>query len=387
MKQRLLTPGPSPVPEETLLELAQPVIYHRSAQFRQILAEVLEDLRYVYCTKNTIAPITASGTGGMEAAVCSTLAPGDKAICLISGRWGERWSNLCKAFGVNVVSVTVPYGEAVQPEQVESALAQHPDAVVVASTLSETATGVRSDVAAFGKVVAKSPALLLVDSISGLGVMECRTDDWHIDLNVTGSQKALMLPPGLAFVSVSEKAWQRIDRNTGSRNFYFNLKKYRDSLKQGDTPFTPANSLLRALRVSLKKIRAEGIENAWRRHARLAAAARAGVQALGLELFAAQPADGLTVFKVPDGVDGILLLKKLETQYGLKLAGGQDSLKGKIVRLAHMGYADQFDVLAGIAGLEQVLLAMGYAVELGAGVTAVQVALADRVAVQQVAEV
>ncbi len=387
MKQRLLTPGPSPVPEETLLELAQPVIYHRSAQFRQILAEVLEDLRYVYCTKNIIAPITASGTGGMEAAVSSTLAPGDKAICLISGRWGERWSNLCKALGVNVVAVTVPYGEAVQPEQVEAALAQHPDAVVVASTLSETATGVRNNVEAFGKMVAKTPALLLVDSISGLGVMECRTDDWHIDLNVTGSQKALMLPPGLAFVSVSEKAWQRIDRNTGSRNFYFSLKKYRDSLKQGDTPFTPANSLLRALRVSLKKIRHEGIENAWRRHARLAAAARAGVQALNLELFAAQPADGLTVFKVPDGIDGVLLLKKLETQYGLKLAGGQDSLKGKIVRLAHMGYADQFDVLAGIAGLEQVLLEMGYPLDLGAGVTAVQVAMAGRVAAQQVAEV
>jgi aspartate aminotransferase-like enzyme len=387
MKQRLLTPGPSPVPEETLLELAQPVIYHRSAQFRQVLAEVLEDLRYVYCTKNTIAPITASGTGGMEAAVCSALAPGDKAICLVSGRWGERWRNLCKAFGVNVVSVTVPYGEAVQPEQVEAALAQHPDAVVVAATLSETATGVRNDVAAFGQVVAKTPTLLLVDSISGLGVMECRTDDWQIDLNVTGSQKALMLPPGLAFVSVSEKAWQRIDRNTGSRNFYFDLKKYRDSLKQGDTPFTPANSLLRALRISLKKIRAEGIENAWRRHARLAAAARAGVRALGLELFAVQPADGLTVFKVPDGIDGVLLLKKLESQYGLKLAGGQDTLKGKIVRLAHMGYADQFDVLAGIAGLEHVLLEMGYPVELGAGVTAVQVALAEHVAAQQVAEV
>ncbi len=380
MKQRLLTPGPTPVPEETLLELAKPVIYHRGAQFRQILAEVLEDLRHVFCTKNVIAPITASGTGGMEAAVCNVVAPGTKVICLISGRWGERWRNVCKAFGAEVVSVTVPYGEAVHPEQLAEALAQHPDAVAVAATLSETSTGVRNDVAAYGALVAPTPALLLVDSISGLGVMECRTDDWHLDLHVTGSQKALMLPPGLAFVSVSDKAWQRIDRNTAYRGFYFDLKKYRDSLKQGDTPFTPANSLLRALRVSLKMIRSEGLENVWRRHARIAAAARAGVRALGLELFADPPADGLTVFKVPDDLDGVLLLNKLEKQYGIKLAGGQDTLKGKIVRLAHMGYIDQFDVLAALAGLELVLLEMGYAVEVGAGVAAMQQALAQGVA-------
>jgi serine---pyruvate transaminase len=376
MKQRLLTPGPTPVPEETLLELAKPVIYHRGAQFRHILAEVLEDLKYVFCTKNVIAPIAASGTGGMEAAVSSTLAPGNKVICLICGRWGERWRNVCKAFGAEVISVTAPYGQAVRPDQVADALAQHPDADAVAATLSETSTGVRNDVAAYGALVAKTPAVLMVDSISGLGVMECRTDDWHLDVHVTGSQKALMLPPGLAFVSVSDKAWRRIDQNTASRNFYFDLKKYRESLKQGDTPFTPANSLVRALRTSLKMIRAEGLENMWQRHARVAAAARAGVQALGLELFADPPADGLTVFKVPDGIDGVLLLNKLEKQYGLRLAGGQDTLKGKIARLAHMGYIDQFDVLAALSGLELVLREMGYPVEMGAGVAAMQRALA-----------
>jgi serine---pyruvate transaminase len=376
MKQRLLTPGPTPVPEETLLELAKPVIYHRGAQFRAILAEVLEDLQYVFCTKNAIAAITASGTGGLEAAVSNTLAPGDKALCLISGRWGERWRNVCKAFGAEIVPVTAPYGQPVQPEHLADALAKHPDAVAVAATLSETSTGVRNDVAAYGKLVAPTPALLLVDSISGLGVMECRTDDWHIDLHVTGSQKALMLPPGLAFVAVSDKAWRRIDNNKVSRTFYFDLKKYRDALKQGDTPFTPANSLLRALRTSLKMIRAEGIEKMWQRHAYVAAAARAGIQALGLELFAAQPADGLTVFKVPNGIDGVLLLNKLEKQYGLRLAGGQDTLKGKIVRLAHMGYIDQFDVLAALSGLELVLLEMGHPIEIGAGVAAMQRALA-----------
>src|SRR5258708_9021082 len=207
MKHRLLTPGPTPVSDELHVELARPVIYHRGAQFRQILAEVLEDLKYVFCTQNMIAAITASGTGAMEAAVSNTVAPGSKVICLISGRWGERWRNVCKAFGAEVVAVTAPYGQAVRPEQLADALARHSDAVAVAATLSETSTGVRNDVAAYGALVAKTPAMLLIDSISGLGVMECRTDDWHIDINVTGSQKALMLPPGLAFSSVSDKAW------------------------------------------------------------------------------------------------------------------------------------------------------------------------------------
>jgi aspartate aminotransferase-like enzyme len=385
MKHRLLTPGPTPVPEETLLELAKPVIYHRGAQFRQILAEVLEDLRYVYCTKNPIAVMAASGTGGMEAAVSNTIAPGSKVLCLICGRWGERWRNVCKAFGAEVVVVGAPYGQGVRPEQLADALAKHPDAVAVTGTLSETSTGVRNDVAAYGALLANTPAVLLVDSISGLGVMECRTDDWHVDLHVTGSQKALMLPPGLAFVSVSDKAWQRIDKNTASRTFYFDLRKYREALKQGDTPFTPANSLIRALRHSLKLIRAEGLDHSWRRHARVAAAARAGVRALGLELFADPPADGLTVFKVPEGINGVALLNKLEKQYGLRLAGGQDSLKGKIVRLAHMGYIDQFDVLAAVSGLELVLMEMGHPVDAGAGVAAMQQALARETASPQAA--
>jgi aspartate aminotransferase-like enzyme len=355
------------------------VFYHRSPQFRQLLAEVLEDLRYLFCTKQTVLALTASGTGGMEAAVASCVPPGGKMICCISGRWGERWRNLARAFGHEVVSVAVPYGQAVPPEQLSGALAQHPDAAAVCATFSETATGVRNDVAAFGRLVAPTPALLLVDSISGLGVMECRTDDWHLDVNVTGSQKALMLPPGLAFVSVSEKAWKRIDANP-PRGFYFDLRKYRDSLKTFDTPFTPALTLVRALKVSLARLRAEGLENVWARHARVAAAARAGVRALGLELFAERPADGLTVFKVPEGIDGTALLARLEKQHGVKLAGGQDTLKGRIVRLGHMGYIDRGDVLAAIGALELVLLEMGHTCEPGAGVAAFQQALAQRVA-------
>lgn len=372
MKFRLLTPGPTPVPEETLLELAKPVPYHRTPEFRKLLAEVTEDLQYVFQTKNLVLTLTSSGTGGLEAAIANCLPAGSKAICLIAGRFGERWRNLCKTFGVEPVSVTVPYGKAVQPEQLAKALAEHPDALAVCSTLSETSTGVGHDIAAFGKLVAATPAVHLVDAISGLGAMECRSDAWQIDICVTGSQKALMMPPGLAYVSVSDKAWRLIERNPAPRAFYFDLKKARKSLEGSDTPYTPAHTLVRAQRVSLKRIRAEGLENLWARQARYAAAARAGFRAMGLELFAERPADGLTVAVMPPGIDSTALLGKLEKQYGLKLANGQDTLKGKIIRLAHMGYLDQFDILAGLAGVEMVLLEMGYPLEPGCGVTAAQ---------------
>jgi aspartate aminotransferase-like enzyme len=381
MKQRLLTPGPTPVPEETLLELARPVVYHRTPEFRQTLAEVLQDLQYVFQTRQPIVPLTSSGTGGLEAAIVNCLPAGSKAICLIAGRFGERWRSLCKAFGIEPVNVVVPYGQAVQPEQLARALAEHPDALAVCATLSETSTGVGHDVAAFGRLVAPTPALLLVDAISGLGAMECRVDSWQIDVCVAGSQKALMLPPGLAFVSVSDKAWKQIERHPAPRAYYFDLRKAREKVAASDTPFTPAHTLIRALRVSLKQIRAEGIENLWARNARNAAAARAGFQAMGLELFAARPADGLTVVKVPEGIDGVALLSQLEKQYGLKLAGGQDQLKGKIFRLAHMGYIDQFDVLAALAGVELVLREMGYPVEPGQGLAAAQRVWAERVPV------
>lgn len=378
IKPRLLCPGPTPVPEETLLELARPLTYHRTPEFRQTLAEVLEDLHYVFRTKSTIVPLTSSGTGGLEAAIVNALPPGSKAICLIAGRFGERWRSLCKAFGVEAVAVTVPFGQPVAPEALQQALAEHSDAAAVCTTLSETSTGVANDIAGYGKLVAATPALLLVDAISGLGAMECRTDEWNIDICVTGSQKALMLPPGLAFVSVSDKAWQAIDRHATPRTFYFDLKKARKQLETSDTPYTPAHTLIKALRVSLKRIRAEGIENIWAQQARIAAAARAGFQAMGMELFASRPADGLTVVKVPAGLDGVALLGKLEKQFGLKLAGGQDNLKGKIIRLAHMGYIDQFDVLSALAGVELVLLEMGHKLEPGCGLAAAQRVLAGK---------
>ncbi len=383
MKKRLLTPGPAPVPEETLLELARPLVYHRTPEFRQLLAEVEKDLRYVFQTEHPVIPLTSSGTGALEAAVANCLPAGSKAICLIAGKFGERWRNLCKAFGVEAVEVTVSPGEAVRPEQLARALAEHPDAAGVCCTLSETSTGVAHDVAAFGRLVAPTSALLLVDAISGLGAMECRVDQWHIDLCAAGSQKAFMMPPGLAFLSVGPRAWDRIERNPAPRTFYFDLKKARAKLETSDTPFTPAHTLIAALRLSLKRIRAEGLENIWARQARTAAAARAGFQALGLELFANPPADGLTVVRVPAELDGVALLGRLEKKYGLKLAGGQEQLRGKILRLGHMGYIDQFDVLAALAGVELVLLEMGHPVEPGRGVAAAQQVFAQDLALPE----
>jgi aspartate aminotransferase-like enzyme len=251
------------------------------------------------------------------------------------------------------------------------ALSQHADAKAVFATLSETSTGVGHDIEAFGKLVSKTNALLVVDGISGLGAMECRVDDWNIDVCVTGSQKALMLPPGLAFVSVSEKAWKKIEA-TPIRSFYFDLRRYKKSLAESDTPFTPANTLIRAQQVSLKRIRSEGIENLWARHAKIANACRAGVLAMGLELFAERPNNALTVIKVPPGVDGSGILKKLEKQYGFKLADGQDNMKGQIWRLSHMGYTDAFDVLGALSALEFVLLESGFKLEPGSGVAAFQ---------------
>ena len=379
MKHRLLTPGPTPVPEETLLELAKPMIYHRTAEFRQMLGEVLEDLKYVYRTKNLIVPLTASGTGGLEAALVNSVAPGSKILCLIAGRFGERWKNLAKAFGIEAVTVQVPYGQVVAPEMLTKALADHADAVAVCTTLSETSTGAGHDIEAFGKIVAKTPALLIVDAISGLGAMECRTDDWNVDICCTGSQKALMMPPGLAFVSVSDKGWAAIDKVPSPRTFYFDLKKARKNLETSDTPWTPAHTLIRALRVSLKKIRAEGIDHILTTQARNGAAARAAFVAMGLKIFPVRPTSALTVGEMPPGIDSSVLLNKLEKQYGLKLANGQDTLKGKIIRLAHMGYIDQFDIIAAISGIELVLTEMGHALEPGKGVAAAQRVFAEAV--------
>ncbi|QGJ69507.1 L-aspartate aminotransferase apoenzyme /phosphoserine aminotransferase apoenzyme [Planctomycetales bacterium 10988] len=370
-KNRLMTPGPTQVPENARLALAREIIHHRTPEARQWLAEALDGLKYVFQTKGDVIVISCSGTGAMEAAVVNTVPAGGKMIVLDAGRFAHRWAEVGEAYGLEVVCLDVPWGEAVNPEDVASLLEQHPDAAIVCGTLQETSTGVAHPIQEIAQVVTPTNALFLVDAISGAGVQEVHVDDWGIDMLVVGSQKALMLPPGLAFLTVSEAAWEKINAHK-AKAFYFDLKSYKKKLGDPDTPFTPAHTLVAALNENLKAIKEEGIETIWQRGRTLAAATRAGVQALGLELFAARPADGVTSVKIPEGVDGGALLKDLEKKYGVKVAGGQAHLKGKIFRIAHLGIVDELDIIGTIAALEMVLDAHGYKVELGAGVAAAQ---------------
>ncbi len=370
-KPRLMTPGPAPVPEDVLLELARPVIHHRSAEAKQVITEVAGGLKEVFQTKNDVMILTASGTGAMEAAAVNTVPPGSKALVLNAGHFAARWANICKAFGINAISLDTEWGHPVDPAQVAEALKQHPDTVCVMGTLSETSTGTGHPVEAIGKIVAATPAVFAVDGISGVGAMECRTDDWNIDLLCVGSQKALMLPPGLAFIAVSPKAWAKIDAFS-AHSFYFNLKAARKKMQEFDTPYTPAHTLILALRTSLRRIKEEGIENVWRRHKRMSEACQAGVQALGLELFSARPAEGLTAFRVPEGLKDSQIRNPLFERFGITTVGGQDKLKGKIVRIGHMGYTDEIDVVGGLAALEMVLSDLGMEIEPGVAVTAAQ---------------
>ncbi|MDR3622985.1 MAG: alanine--glyoxylate aminotransferase family protein [Paludisphaera borealis] len=370
-KPRLMTPGPAMVPEDVLLELARPVIHHRSDEAKQVIVEVSEGLKEVFQTKNDVMILTASGTGAMEAAMVNTVPPGGKALVLNAGHFAARWGSIAKAFGINVVTIDTEWGQTVDPEKVAEALRQHPDVVAVFGTLSETSTGTGHPIEAVAKVVAQTPAIFVVDGISGVGAMECRTDEWGIDVLCAGSQKALMLPPGLAFITVSAKGWAKIDAFE-SHSYYFSLKAARSKAKEFDTPYTPAHTLILALRTALRRIREEGMENVWKRHSRMSEACQAGVQALGLELFSAKPAEGLTAFRVPEGFKDSQIRNKMAERFGVTTVGGQGKIKGKIVRIGHMGYTDELDVISALAALEMTLAELGFDVEPGKGVTAAQ---------------
>lgn len=373
-----MTPGPAPVPEDVLLELARPVIHHRSAEAKETIKEVVAGLKEVFQTKNDVLILTASGTGAMEAAVVNTVPKGGKALVLNAGHFAQRWANICKAYGITVVSIDTEWGQPVDPDEVESQLRRHPDTVAVFGTLSETSTGTGHPVEAIGAVVARTGAVFAVDGISGVGAMECRTDEWGVDLLCVGSQKALMLPPGLAFLAVSPKAWAKIDAFEAPA-FYFNLKSARKKMQEFDTPFTPAHTLILALRASLRRIKEEGIEQVWKRHRLMSQACQAAIQALGLELFSSRPADGLTAFRVPDGLKEGAIRSALADQFGITAVGGQDKLKGQIIRIGHMGYMDELDLIAGLAALELVLCDLGWEFEPGVAVrTAQQVFVSQR---------
>ncbi len=370
-KTYLLTPGPTPVPPDVLLEMAEPMIHHRTKEYQAYFQEATRLLQLVFQTQREVLTLTSSGTGAMEAAVANLLVAGQQAIVVRGGKFGERWGELCETYGVRVVPIDVPWGRAVDPSAVQQALAKHPDVRVVFATLCETSTGVISDVRAMAAVVAKTSAVLVVDAISGLGADELQTDAWGVDVVVAGSQKGLMLPPGLAFITLSDKAWRLVEAHKPVA-YYFNLLAYRKAMQTSDTPFTPAISLVRGLCKALRWIEREGLLAVLARHRRLAEGVRAGALGMGLQLFAAQPSNALTAIVMPAGVDGERLVRWLRDRFGVWLAEGQAELRGKIVRVAHLGYMTEADMLVALSSMELGLQALGHPVTLGAGVRAAE---------------
>jgi len=369
MKRYLLAPGPTQVPPEVLLAMAQPMLHHRAPEFVTLFKEIREDLKWLFQTRQDVLTLVSSGTGGMEGAISNFLSPGDKALYVNGGKFGERWGKLCKTFGVTGIEIKVEWGQAVDPQVIADALKKDPTIKAVYVQASETSTGVAHDTRAIAEIVrSRDETILVVDAITALGVFDLKTDEWGIDVMIAGSQKALMLPPGLAFVSVSDKAWRLADKAKNAA-FYFNFKKERDSQQKNQTAYTAGVSLLVGLRAVFRILKAEGLGNVFARHARLAHATREGMKAAGLSLFPKQnPSDALTVVSAPDGVDGQAVYKNLREDYGITAAGGQDHLKGKIFRISHMGYIDTFDVIQALAATEMVLKGLGYPIKLGAGV-------------------
>jgi aspartate aminotransferase-like enzyme len=370
-KKYLLTPGPTPLPPEVMSALAKPIIHHRTAEYSALFAEVNKGLKSLFQTAEDVFMFASSGTGAMEASVINLLSAGDKIIAVECGKFGERWIELGKTFGLNVVEVHVKWGKAVEPSEIEKLLKKNPDTKAVFVTLCETSTGVKTDVKAIAAITAKTNAVIVVDAISGLGAMELKTDEWGVDVVVSGSQKGIMLPPGLGFISLSKKA-QKLMETSKLPKYYFNIKAYKKALDKDDTPYTPAIGLTVALKEALKLINDEGLENVLKRHAVMAEATRQAVKALGLEIFASPPADAVTSVKLPDGMDGSKLYKTMKDELGVQAAGGQGDLKGKILRIAHLGYMDASDVLLCISAFEIALKKMGYPAKLGEGVKAAQ---------------
>ena len=371
-KEYLLTPGPTPLPPQVSLAMAKPIIHHRTPQFQEILKEASLGLKWAFQTGNDVFIISSSGTGAMEAAVINLLSSGDTALVVQGGKFGERWTEIAKAYGINAEVIDVEWGKAVSPAEISKRLKANPQIKAVFTTLCETSTGVDNDIQAIAAVVKETPAVLVVDAISGLGAVDLKTDAWGVDVVVSGSQKGLMLPPGLGLICLSAKAWKLVESSKSSR-YYLDLRKAKKALDKNDTPFTSSITLIIALNEALKMMQQDGLENIFKRHKVMADATRAAVRALGLELFAPSAAsDGVTAGKVPAGIDGEKLVKTMRDTYGVTIAGGQAELKGKIFRIAHMGYIAESDIIMGITCLEKVLTQMGYKFTLGAGVKAAE---------------
>jgi aspartate aminotransferase-like enzyme len=371
-KYHLLAPGPTPIPPEVLQALSRPILHHRTPEFEALFARVRAALAELLETRSEVIVLAASGTGAMEAAAVNLLSPGDEAIVVRCGKFGERWADIGKAFGVTVHALDAPYGETVEPERVAAALRAHPGARALFVTQSETSTGVLEDVEAYAALTRRTDTLCVVDTVSALGAVACPMDAWGVDVVVSGSQKGLMCPPGLAFIALNDRAW-RAAANARLPKFYWDLAAERKWQAKRQAQYTPAVSLLMGLDAAIALIRAEGLPQVYRRHDRLSRAMRAGVEALGLGLFPrVTPSPAVTAVVAPAGIDGEAVVRTYGEEHNITIAGGQGEMKGKIFRLAHLGYVDESDVLVGLAALERVLARLGVPVEFGTAVGAAQ---------------
>ena len=370
-KDLLFTPGPTPIPPEALLAMAQPIDYHRSSATVALIKDVLEKLKHVFQTENDVLFLTASGTGAMEGAVTNLLSRNDKAIVIRSGKFGERWGEICNAYGVEVIPIDVSWGNSVDPQTVEGFLTEHTDVKAVFATLCETSTGALHDIEALAHLTRVRPTLLVVDAVSALGADDLQMDNWGVDVVVSCAQKGLMTPPGLAFAALNQRAWNAVERSNLPK-YYLDYRKAYESGLEGSVPYTPAVTLLTALQCALNRIRKEGIRNTIARHKRLALATRSAMKALGLPLFAAAPANTLTSIRLPAEIDGKTFISLMRDTYGITYAGGQSQLSGKIVRIAHLGWMNENDVIVAISAFERGLVEIGYDIPLGAGIVAAQ---------------
>ncbi|GMR00540.1 MAG: alanine--glyoxylate aminotransferase family protein [Zetaproteobacteria bacterium] len=380
LKQYLLSPGPTAVPERVLLRMAHPMIHHRTPQFSAIFAETKRMLEQVIQTKNDALMLASSGSGAMEAAVVNLCSPGDTIIYVNGGKFGERWGKIAAKYGVNTVEIKVEWGQAVEISAVEAALDANPDAKGVFLQASETSTATEHPIREVARLTAsREGCVTVVDAITALGVIDMPMDDWGLDVVISGSQKAFMLPPGLAMIALSDKAWA-LTESAACPKFYFDLATERKNQQAGKdtTAWTPAVALILGLNEVLKMMFEEGLDNLLARHALLAKATRAGVAALGMKPVSSTPATSATGAFVPEGVDGGAFVKYLRDTMGVTFAGGQDHLKGKIIRIAHLGYYDVFDICIAISAIEIALNRFGHPVEMGRGVAAAQAVLAER---------
>ncbi len=368
MKYRLYAPGPTPVPEEVLVEMAKPILHHRTPAFEKVVAEVREGLKWLFQTSQEVIIFAASGSGAMEASIINTFSKGDQALVVDGGKFGERWWKICKAYGIEYDVIKVEWGHAVNTGEIEKRLKEKTYRAVFVQA-SETSTGVAHPIKAIADIVKKfDQTLLIVDGITAVGVFPLPMDEWGIDVLVSGSQKALQLPPGLAFAAVSQKAWAFVEKSDLPK-FYFSFKTEKKNLEANTTAWTPAVSLIQGLRVVLSNMKKEGLEAIFKRHAKMALAIREAAKSVGLKLFAPEsPSDAVTAIYGPEGMDAGKIVKYLRDDLNMTIAGGQDAAKGQIFRIGHLGYYDAMDMITVWSGVEMALAKMGYKFERGKGV-------------------